>query len=232
MLIDFKNSYQISILFNQIIFKKKKNLSSIIHNPFLLKDFKKKFIDIFLKKKFTKSINLRGEDCILNCFNNCILTYSSSNFISLNLDKNLRCNQKKKPYKILKKHKKPILRNWKEKILSNHRIGQIVLINNIQKICPNYICGTLTTGFYYFINEKDISLYPLKYIKFIKNKLYIFPAKITAIYPSMMQIRLSIVTKNYFFSLSKSTNFFFLFSWIKKKKIKTSSEISKPLVLS
>ena len=190
-------------------------------------------MNFFLKKKITKSDSLGGKDCNINCLNNCILTYSSSNFISLNLEKHVRNNQKKKPVKILKKYKKPILRSWKENILSNHQIGQIVLINNIQKIYPNYICGTLTTGFNYFINEKDISLYPLKFIKFIKNKLHVFPAKITAIYPSIMQIRLTIVIKkNNFFLFSKATSFFSLSVWLKKNNFNTSFGISKLLNLN
>ena len=92
----------------------------------------------------------------------------------------------------MKRYKIFLIRSWKEKILLNHQIGKILIINNIHSFNNSYIFGILNTGFSYFIKEHDFFFYNLKFKNFIKNKLSVFPARITAIYPSIMKIRLSV----------------------------------------
>ena len=74
----------------------------------------------------------------------------------------------------------------------------------------------MNSGFYYLIKSKDIFMYFLKFSNFIKRNLQVFPAKVIAVYPSTMHVRLNmkIDRKDFFFSLNMKRLFFF-FSWLK-----------------
>nr|UXY87900.1 CPARA_3gp364 [Cryptomonas curvata] len=180
-------------IFYWLSFFKKNIISTIFNNPLIIKDFKKVFINQILRKNFNKSLNLFTKCNFYKFLNECVLTYSSSNFLLLNQKKynKLNTNYKKKIELVIKPNL--IIRSWKEKILLNHRIGQILIINSIKKFYKNYFWGMLKTGFCYFINQKDFFEYKLNFKNFIKNKISFFPAKIVAIYPSIMKVRLSMV---------------------------------------
>ena len=190
----YENLSQV-VLLSCLPFYKKNTLSVIFNNPFILKDFKKIVYKHILKKNSSKYFKFNINNEFYNFLNKTILSYSSSNFIKKKLKKNIHFSQfleNKKKIIFLKRYKIFLIRSWKEKILLNHQIGKILIINNIHSFNNSYIFGILNTGFSYFIKEHDFFFYNLKFKNFIKNKLSVFPARITAIYPSIMKIRLSV----------------------------------------
>jgi hypothetical protein len=201
ILTSIKRVNEISTLFYLLSSFKKNNVSSIFNNPFIFKDFIRIFNIKILKEKFAKSFDISPKLDFYKFLNKSILTYSSSNFILLDEKKKDKFKTKNNNKKnTLLKKSNILLRSMKEKILLNHQIGQIIIINNVKKVYKNYFFGLLETGFCYFINQKDFLIYNLNFKNFIISKISCFPAKIIAIYPSIMKIRLSLVgNKKYFF---------------------------------
>nr|UXY87405.1 CPARA_3gp364 [Cryptomonas sp.] len=187
--------------------EEREDFLNLFNYPLLLREVKQKFLKKFSEKKLLKIIN-KKKKCYLNEKHCDFFSFINISVLQKSFLYLVRIYQRKlRPYfsyfgnkieKIYFCKKNLCVKNWKEKILTYHRLGQLVLIGNVKKIYKDFLYGILETGFNYFISLKDITQFTLNFPNFIRKTFCSFPAKITAIYPKIMQIRLSInIRKNY-----------------------------------
>jgi hypothetical protein len=209
--------------FNLFNIETNNNMSELFIYPFKMRTIGKKFFQSECKKKLRNKYPDMRLGNIYTDLSKSVLSYNLLNSLCLNSRKVYHYfyeNSNENLTILLKKDNKPLIRSWKEKIILHHKIGQLVLINRIEKLKENFIGGFLDTGFNCFSSLKDTMSNILNFPNFIKKFFKTFPAKIVAIYPSIMQIRISVISKkNRFFPLLRNKGVAFLSSYLKSDNL-------------